>query len=113
MSFDIVILKPTESDVNGLTSVHDVSPIGTLETVLRECDSVFPGATGGVHLKGENFALEFSTAGDPVTSVHVALRFGTAWSDETYALFIEHLTRLCRNLGSVAFAVSDNSRLAP
>ena len=113
MSFDIIILKPTDSDVNGLTSVHEVGPIGTPEAVRCECDGIFPGAAGGVYLNGEDFALEVSTAGEPVTSVHMALRFGTGWSDETYALFIELLTRLSRNLGSVAFAVSDNSLLAP
>ena len=113
MSFDIIILKPANGNMEDLTSIQDVGPIGSPEAVRGEFDSVFPGIATGVHLNGESFAAEVSTGGNPVTSVHIALRFGAAWSDEAYALFIEHLTKLCYKLDCVAFAVSDNTRLAP
>ncbi|BCM10472.1 hypothetical protein ACI2S5_26155 [Ralstonia nicotianae] len=113
MSFDIIILKPANCDVKDLTSIQGADPIGAPKSVHDECDSVFPGAATGSHLNREYFAVEVSTSGSPVTSVHMALRFGAAWSDETYTPFIEHLARLCHKLGCVAFAVSDNSRLAP
>ncbi|MNL22654.1 hypothetical protein D3C87_1440100 [compost metagenome] len=113
MSFDIIILKPANSDLEDLTSIQDVDPIGTPEAVRGEFDSVFPGIATGLHMSGESFAVEVSTGGNPVTSVHMTLRFGAAWTDETYALFIDHLATLCYKLDCVAFAVSDNTRLAP
>ncbi|MBP0639901.1 hypothetical protein [Cupriavidus sp. AcVe19-6a] len=113
MSFDIIVLRPSNPDAESLDSVRDANDLGDLASVRRGFDSIFPGATTGVFLHNEEYALEVSLAGDPVGSAHIALRFGAAWSDASHDQFVERLGELCRRLQCVAFAVSDNARLGP
>jgi len=113
MSFDMIILKPTDLSENDLYAVEDVLDIGSPEAVITFLEQVFPGSTHGAFLDGERYALESAQAGDPVTSIHRALRYGQAWSEAACSDFMDRLSRLCELLQSVAFAVSDNSRMAP
>ena len=113
MSFDIIILKPTDPDENSLSNVEDVLDIGCAEVVITSLESVFPGCIQGTFSAGERYSLESAQNGDPVSSVHLALGFGRDWSDAASAEFHNLLSTLCQLLQSVAFAVSDNSRIAP
>ncbi|MHA7685199.1 hypothetical protein [Cupriavidus sp. PET2-C1] len=113
MRFDIIILKPADRDAKDLNGIRDVAFLGDAQSVRGEFDAIFPGVAAGIHFNEENFSLDVSLDGDPVTSAHMALRFGASWSEAAHHLFVEHLARLCRNLHCVVFAAPDNSRLAP
>ncbi|WP_234779175.1 hypothetical protein [Pseudomonas coronafaciens] len=113
MSFDIIILKPTDLSVNDLSTVEDVLDIGCPEAVITLLEQVFPGCAQGAFLDGERYSLESVQNGDPVTTIHLTLRYGRAWSEATSAEFLTLLLRLCELLRSAAFAVSDNSRITP
>ncbi|WP_196766828.1 hypothetical protein [Burkholderia territorii] len=113
MSFDIIAIKPTNLDAESLNDVREVSPLGDAESVRRIFEAKFPGATTGLFVNREEYSLEVALANDPVSSAHLALRSGQAWSTSSYEQFIERLGQLCHHLQCVAFAVSDNSRLAP
>jgi len=113
MSFDIIILKPTDLSENDLSAVEDVLDIGSPEAVITFLERVFPGCAHGAFLDGECYALESAQNGDPVTTIHLTLRYGRAWSEAACSDFMDLLSRLCELLQSVAFAVSDNSRMAP
>lgn len=113
MSFDLIVLKPTDSTVAKLSEVEDVSPIGTTASVARAFDQAFPGCVERPFIVGEEFAVEISLSGEPVESAHVALRFGREWSKSSEARFHALLSQACLSLGGIAFAVSDNSRVAP
>ncbi|WP_137189789.1 hypothetical protein [Stenotrophomonas rhizophila] len=113
MSFDIIILKPTEPSANDLSNVEDVLDIGSPEAVITFLELVFPGCAQGAFSDGERYALESAQCGDPVTTLHLTLRYGPAWSEAACAEFLTLLSRLCQLLQSVAFAVSDNSRITP
>jgi len=113
MSFDIIILKPADLSENDLSAVEDVLDIGSPEAVITFLERVFPGCAHGAFLDGERYALESAQNGDPVTTIHLTLRYGRAWSGAACSDFMDLLSRLCELLQSVAFAVSDNSRMAP
>lgn len=113
MSFDLIVLKPTDSSVAELSGVENVSPIGTTASVARAFDQAFPGCIKRPFILGEEFAVEVSLSGEPVESAHIALRFGRAWSKTSEARFQALLSQVCISLGGIAFAVSDNSRVAP
>lgn len=113
MSFDIIILKPTDLSENDLSKLEDVRDIGRPEAVINALELVFPGCVQGAFSDGERYSLESAQSGDPVTTVHLTLRYGRAWSEATRAEFLTLLSRACQSLESVAFAVSDNSRIAP
>ncbi|MET4615781.1 hypothetical protein ABIA71_001347 [Stenotrophomonas sp. 2619] len=113
MSFDIIILKPTDLSENDLSAVEDVLDIGSPEAVITFLERVFPGCAHGAFLDGERYVLESAQNGDPVTTIHLTLRYGRAWSEAACSDFMDLLSRLCELLQSVAFAVSDNSRMAP
>jgi len=113
MSFDIIILKPTDLSENDLSAVEDVLDIGSPAAVITFLERVFPGCAHGAFWDGERYALESTQNGDPVTTIHLTLRYGRAWSEAACSDFMDLLSRLCELLQSVAFAVSDNSRMAP
>lgn len=113
MSFDIIILKPTDSAVNDISAVKDVAPLGSSASVSEVFNKAFPGCTEGVFISGDHYAVELSLIGEPVESAHLALRYGKSWSENTETQFQELLSSVCRSLGGIAFAVSDNSRVAP
>lgn len=113
MSFDIVVLKlegPGEKDLSNVEAVQD---IGCPQAVIASLELVFPGCVQSAFSDGERYSLESALNGDPVSSIHLTLRFGRAWSEAANAEFMALLSTLCQRLQSVAFAVSDNSRLAP
>jgi hypothetical protein len=113
MSFDIVILKPIDASIDDISEVEDVIPLGNVETVSAAFNDAFPTCTGGVFVSGESYSVELSLSGQPVQSAHLSLRFGQTWSDEHRVHFLELLATVCGTLGAIAFAVSDNSRVAP
>lgn len=106
MSFDIIILKPTDLSENDLSNVEDVLDIGCPEAVITFLELVFPGCVQDAFSDGEHYSLESAQNGDPVTTIHLTLRYGRAWSEATNAEFLTLLLRLCQLLQSVAFAVS-------
>jgi hypothetical protein len=113
MSFDIVVLKlegPGEKDLSNVEAVQD---IGCPQAVIASLELVFPGCVQSAFSDGERYSLESALNGDPVSSIHLTLRFGRAWTEAANAEFMALLSTLCQRLQSVAFAVSDNSRLAP
>lgn len=112
MSFDIIILKPTDSSVSDLSEVDDVVWLGSAEAVSATFNAAFPSCLNGVFLSGEDYAVEGSLSGDPVQSVHIALRFGHRTSGDSTEAFLTRLGEICQQLGAVAFAVSDNSRIS-
>lgn len=113
MSFDIIVLKPSNGDAECLTDVQEVASLGDTESVRALFEARFPDSTAGALFYGEEYALEVRLMNDPVGSAHLALRFGPAWTDSSHDQFIECLRELCRPFGFVAFVVSDNSRVAP
>ena len=113
MSFDIIILKPADSAVSEISAVKEVSPLGSSASVSGAFNEAFPGCTEGAFISGDCYAVELSLIGEPVESAHLALRYGKSWTEKTATQFQELLSSVCRSLGGVAFAVSDNSRVAP
>lgn len=113
MSFDIIVIKPANRGAESLNDVREVSPLGDAESVRRIFEDEFPGAVTSVFVHRDEYSLEVTLANDPVGSAHLALRSGQEWSTSSRDQFIERLDELCRHLQCVAFAVSDNSRLAP
>lgn len=112
MSFDIIILKPVNIDAEDLTGVDSLSDIGTLDSVSATLDLIFPGCAQGTCIIGESYSIESTQSGDPVSSVHLTLSFGSAWSEAANEEFLARLSMLCKRLQSYPFAVSDNSRIA-
>lgn len=47
MSFDIIILKPTDLSENDLSNIEDVLDIGCPEAVITFLELVFPGCAQG------------------------------------------------------------------
>lgn len=113
MSFDIIVVKPGTRDAECLNDVREVIPFGDAESVRQIFEATFPGAAPGVFVNGEEYSLEVTLASDPVGSAHLARRYGQNWSTSSRDQFVECLGELCHHLQCVAFAVSDNSRLAP
>lgn len=112
MSFDIIILRPSNVDAEDLSAVENLSDIGALDSVNATLDSIFPGCAQGTYSAREFYSVESSQSGDPVSSVHLTLRFGSKWSEAVNEEFLALLSTLCQQLQSHAFAVSDNSRVA-
>jgi hypothetical protein len=113
MSFDIIILKPSETSVTDLSEVEEVSPLGSYEAVSQIFSAKFPGCLEGGFLCGDGYSVELSLSGQPVESAHLTLRFGQSWDTQGEAHFEQQLTSACCPSGWVAFAVSDNSRITP
>jgi len=113
MSFDIIILKPTEVSVSDISTVEDAVPLGTTESVSAAFYGAFPACVGGVFSSGDDYSVELVLSGEPVESAHLALRYGQSWSEKSERQFFSLLSSVCHSLGGVAFAVSDNSRVAP
>lgn len=112
MSFDIIILKPTDASISDLSEVDDVVMLGSAEAVSAAFNAAFPSCFNGVFVSGEGDAVEGSLSGDPVQSIHLALRFGHQGSGDSTAEFLTTLGDICQQLGAIAFAVSDNSRIS-
>lgn len=106
MHFHIIILKPTDPGVDSLDDVREVSALGNAAAVRRVFDAAFPAGTDG-------YALEMTLADDPVTAVHLAVKRGSGWSESVQTRFYGELAEVCRRLRGEAFAVADNTRLAP
>ena len=113
MSFDIIVLKPTYLAATDLSEIDDILPIGSSNFVTQLFNSVFPGCWNEGFKSPEGFAVEATLNGEPVSSVHLTLRYGSTWSSTCETQFISVLSGLCRSIESLAFAVSDNSLLAP
>jgi len=113
MSFDIIILKPTDPTANDISAVEDVTPLGTTDIVSKVFNNAFPGCTEGAFNSGYDFSVELMLSGEPVESAHLTLQFGQSWTDKSERNFQVLLAEACRALGVVAFATSDNSRIAP
>ena len=60
MSFDIIILKPTNLSENDLSNVEDVLDIGCHEAVITFLELVFPGCAQGAFSDGERYSLEWT-----------------------------------------------------
>ncbi|WP_074870807.1 hypothetical protein [Atopomonas hussainii] len=112
MSFDVLIIKPSEVSVEDLSEVAAVDPLGDISFVESAINLVFPGAVNGVWLS-EEFSVEALINGTPAESAQITLRFGNSWSEASEANFLSFLSSICRKIDAVAFAVSDNSKLAP
>ena len=113
MSLDIIILKPTDPAVDDISAVDDVIPLGAADIVSKVFNHFFPGCTEGEFISGNDFSVELMLSGEPVESAHLTLQFGKSWADKSEGNFQVLLAEACRALGVVAFAVSDNSRIAP
>ncbi|WP_074467490.1 hypothetical protein [Pseudomonas flexibilis] len=113
MSFDIIILKPVEVSITDLAEAEEITPLGSTDVVSEKFSAIFPGCLEGGFVSGENYSLELTLSGEPVESAHLTLHFGPFWGNQAEALFEQQLTSICSSTGWVAFAVSDNSRMAP
>lgn len=113
MSFDLIVLKPTDPTASELSEVESVSPLGTTASVSLAFDKAFPGCSERPFIFGEEFAVELALSGEPVESAHVALRFGTSWNERSEVQFHKLLSQVCLSLGGTAFAVSDNTKVVP
>src|SRR3979490_1559575 len=100
MSFDIIILKPTDMCTSDLTAIERVMDIGSPASVSTSLDSIFPGCTHGVFSAGDSYSVESVQSGDPVTSIHLTLRYGSTWSDATNVEFLALVSSLCQQLQS-------------
>jgi len=58
MSFDIIILKPTDSSISDLSEVNDVVLLGSAEVVSAAFNAAFPNCFDGAFLSGEDYAVE-------------------------------------------------------
>ncbi|WP_226505180.1 hypothetical protein [Pseudomonas sp. MWU16-30317] len=112
MSFDIIILRPTDLSINDLAAVESVEDIGPPASVRTSVDVVFPSGAQGAFAAGDCYFVESALSGDPVTSVHLTLRYGSAWSESANGEFLALLSTLCQRLQAPAYAVSDNLRIA-
>ena len=112
MSFDIII-RPTDLAVDDISAVEDVITLGTAEDVSAAFNRVFPSCIDGAFISGEHYSVELVLSGAPVESAHLALRYGRSWSEVIEKQFVASLSSVCLSIGGVAFAVSDNSRIAP
>ena len=113
MSFDIIVIRPLDAAVADISEVAEVLPLGSVDAVSEAFNDVFAGSRDGIFVESDGYAFEISLSGEPVTSVHIALRFGNSDAVEIRNQFLGRLTTVCNALGAIAFAVSDNSRLAP
>jgi hypothetical protein len=113
MSFDILLLKPTNPAVQDLSEVEDVSSMGESYHVAGLLEAAFPGCVSGAHIQKEEYAIEAMLGGDPAESVHLTLRFGSHWKESSEAALQSILGPLCTSQGWVAFSVSDNSLFSP
>lgn len=112
MSFNILIIKPSEISVEDLSAVEAIDPLGEISIVESTINSVFPGAVNGVW-QCEEFSVETLINGNPVESAHITLHFGNSWSETSETNFLSFVSSICRKINAVAFSVSDNSKLAP
>jgi hypothetical protein len=112
MSFDIIILRPRDLSITDLATVECVEDIGSPASVSTSVDLVFPRGTQGAFAAGDCYFVESALSGDPVTSIHLTLRYGSAWSESANGEFLALLSKLCQRPQSQAYAVSDNSRIA-
>ncbi len=112
MSYDIILLKPADPRTDDLSNIEDVVEMGEETSIITSIEQVFPGCTQGVFTKDESFTVEGSLSGNPVTSIHLSLRFGSAWSDSSFNVFLGQLSQLCNSLQAHAYSVSDNSLIA-
>ncbi len=113
MSFDIIIFKPTNPTIDDISAVEDVIPLGATDIVSKVFNHAFPGCIERAFISGNDFSVELMLSGEPVESAHLTLQFGQSWADKSERNFQVLLAEACRALGGVAFAVSDNSRIAP
>ena len=113
MSFDVIVLKPSDPSVADITAVDQVSPLGSGESVAQAFEDVFPGCSTQGAIGAGGSVVELRLSGTPVQSVHLTLRYGQSWSEARSIEFIRLLSRVCSSLDAVAFAVMDNSRIAP
>ena|SRR6266566_948588 len=113
MSFDIIILKPSDISIDNMSEVNEVAPLGDTEVVSRAFDQAFPGCLKGGFTSGNGYSVELMLNREPVESAHLTLRYGQSWSGTSERHFLSLLSSVCNSLGGVAFAVSDNSRVVP
>ncbi len=112
MSFDVIILKPIDISIEDLSEIDNIEQLGKREIVEHIVNQSFPAAVDGVWLTDE-FSVEALLSGEPVDSIHLTLRFGDSWSENSETQFLKRIESICQKLQSVAFSVSDNTRLAP
>lgn len=109
MSIDVIVLKPVGPAPDSLEDVAEAEVMGRREFVRdRVLEPVFPGLASGSHARGDRWSIECAYAGDPVTSLHLALR----GLGEDYDDLLDALARICLQQGWAAYLVADNSRLA-
>ncbi|WP_141248877.1 hypothetical protein [Pseudomonas sp. HAR-UPW-AIA-41] len=113
MSFDIIVIKPADSSITDLTEVEETTPLGSADAVAEKFNSIFPGCLEDGFVSGANYSVEISLSGGPVESAHLTLHFGPSWSNQAENYFMQQLTSICSSTDWVAFAVSDNARIAP
>ena len=113
MSFDIVILKPDDDSVADISEVSEITPLGDRATVSNAFNSVFPGCLDGLITSAGGYSVDLLLNGSPVESAQLTLHFGQTWSEEIGDRLTKSLGSICALHGWVAFAVSDNSRVAP
>ncbi len=68
MSYDIILLKPDDLDIDDLQDLDEVHEIGSESFVLDALNAVFPGCIDGFFAHGEAYTVEGSLCGQPVTS---------------------------------------------
>ena len=113
MSFDVIVLKPSDPSVDDITAVDEVSPLGDAESVSQVFEEAFPGCSTQGYFGPGGSVVELRFSGTPVQSAHITLRYGQSWSEVRSSEFTRLLSRVCNSLNAVAFAVMDNARIAP
>lgn len=114
MSFDLILLKPksTLKDITNLDDINIVDELGSSDEVYSYLSEYFPGCSCGIWKSNEGFSIEFSNYKDNSKSIHLSLKYGEIWNENSSAYFMNTIKNLCTVKGWVAFLVQDNSRLA-
>ncbi|MGC9458553.1 hypothetical protein [Vibrio genomosp. F10] len=113
MSFDIIVLKPVDCSIVDLHEVSAALPFGTQDNVKCAFFSEFPDCFNNLYTELNEYSVELSIYDDPVESAHMTLWYGDDWSTLSGDKFMDALSRVCNKLDVIAYAVSDNSKIAP
>jgi hypothetical protein len=95
MSFDVLIIKPSNATIEDLSAVEDVAPLGETLIVENAINSAFPGAVNGIW-QSRDFSVEAQISGNPVESAHLTVHFASTWAKASEIQLLKCITTLCQ-----------------